>query len=677
MKIPAPRPSGGPPGIARPEGRRAPPPPRVAFEKVSPEIDGGRFPVKRTTGDRVVVEADVFADGHDELACLLKLRREEEGTWTEVPMVLVVNDRWRGEFRVGAPGRYRYTLEGWVDPFRTWRRNLKKWLDAGQDVTVELKAGARLVAEAARRASGANARALARWANALRRAAKPATVGRRALDDALAVLMDRHADRRLAAHLGRELEVVVDRERARFSAWYELFPRSCSPVPGRHGTFRDVIARLPYVAGMGFDILYLPPIHPIGRAHRKGPNNTVVCRPGDPGSPWAIGSAEGGHTAFHPELGTRRDFRRLVDAARKHGLEIALDIAFQCAPDHPWVRRHPAWFRKRPDGTIQYAENPPKKYQDIYPLDFDSPDWAGLWKAGLEVFRFWLGEGVRIFRVDNPHTKSFAFWEWLIREVRREHPDAIFLSEAFTRPKVRYRLAKLGFTQSYTYFAWRHTAREMRAYLAELTRTEVAEFFRPGFWPNTPDILTEAFQTGGRPVFMARLVMAATLAASYGIYGPAYELCESRPLVPGKEEYLDSEKYQVRHWDLDVPGSLRDLVARLNRARREHPALQRNDGLVFFDTDNEQLLCYAKVTEDRTDAVLVVVSFDPRSTQAGWVTLDLEALGVRPGAPFEMHDLLTGRRYMWRGPRNFVELDPRVLPAHVFHVVPSPAGGKP
>jgi len=663
-----PPPAGVGADLPRPTSRRAPPPPRVVFERVSPEIDGGRFPVKRTEGDRVVVEADVFADGHDELACLLKVRREEDRRWIEIPMAFLDNDRWRGVFRVGAPGRYRYTLEGWIDAFRTWRRDMKKWLDAGQDVSVELEIGARLVAAAAKRATGADARALARWAKALRRPADPAAAGRRALDDALAALMDRYADRRLAAHLPRELEIVVERERARFSAWYELFPRSCSPEAGRHGTFRDVIDRLPYVAGMGFDILYLPPIHPIGIRHRKGPNNQVVCRPGDPGSPWAIGSAEGGHTAFHPQLGTREDFRRLVAAARRHGLELALDIAFQCSPDHPWVKRHPDWFRKRPDGTIQYAENPPKKYQDIYPLDFDSADWSSLWREGLEVFRFWLGEGVRVFRVDNPHTKAFAFWEWLIREIQREHPDAIFLAEAFTRPKVMYRLAKLGFSQSYTYFAWRHTAREMRAYLTELTRTEIAEFFRPNFWPNTPDILTEPFQTGGRPVFMARLVLAATLAANYGIYGPAYELGENRPLVPGKEEYLDSEKYQLRHWDLDAPGSLRDLIARVNRARRDHPALQRNDGLVFFDTDNDQLLCYAKVTEDRSDAVLGVVNFDPRHTQAGWATVDPAALGLDPRRPYEVEDLLTGNRYTWSGPRNYVALDPAILPAHLFHV---------
>jgi starch synthase (maltosyl-transferring) len=445
-------------------------------------------------------------------------------------------------------------------------------------------------------------------------------------------------------------------------------------VPGRHGTFRDVIARLPYVAGMGFDVLYLPPIHPIGRTHRKGPNNTVVCGADDVGSPWAIGSSEGGHTAIHPLLGSFRDFRRLVAAAREHGLEIALDIAFQCSPDHPWVRRHPDWFRKRPDGTIQYAENPPKKYQDIYPLDFASPDWPGLWAACRDVIRFWIGEGVRIFRVDNPHTKPFDFWEWLIREIRRKHPDVLFLSEAFTRPKVMHRLAKLGFTQSYTYFAWRNGAWELREYLTELTRTEAAEFFRPSFWPNTPDILTEIHQTGGRPAFAARFVLAATLASAYGIYGPAFELGENRPLVPGKEEYLDSEKYQIRHWDLDRPGSLRDLIARVNRIRREHPALQRNDGLLFFTADNEQLLCYAKRTDDRSDVILVVVNLDPHRVQAGWVTLDPGAIGVAPEAPFEVHDLLTGARYPWRGPRNYVELDPRDRPAHVFHVRPG-AGG--
>ncbi|HEX6230297.1 MAG TPA: alpha-amylase family glycosyl hydrolase, partial [Actinomycetota bacterium] len=469
----------------------------------------------------------------------------------------------------------------------------------------------------------------------------------------------------------RELAVTVDRERARSSAWYELFPRSTADEPGRHGTFDDVIARLPYVSELGFDVLYLPPIHPIGRVHRKGRNNAPVAGPDDPGSPWAIGSDEGGHTAVHPELGTLADFERLVAAAARHGIEVAIDVAFQCAPDHPWVREHPEWFRLRPDGAVQYAENPPKRYEDIYPLDFETADWKALWEALLEVVRFWIARGVRIFRVDNPHTKPFAFWEWAIGEVKREHPDVIFLSEAFTRPKVMYRLAKLGFTQSYTYFAWRNTKRELTDYLTELTRTGAAEFFRPSFWPNTPDILTAYLQEGGEPAFAVRLVLAATLGATYGIYGPAFELCERTPREPGSEEYLRSEKYEVRSWDLHAGARLQELIARVNRIRREHPALRTNATLRFHGIDDDELLAYSKVSEDRSDAILVVVNLDPFNVRSGWTDIALWELGIEEGADVEAVDLLTGDRFSWRGAHNFVKLDPAERPAHVLSVRPT------
>jgi starch synthase (maltosyl-transferring) len=465
----------------------------------------------------------------------------------------------------------------------------------------------------------------------------------------------------------RVLSVSVDRERARFSTWYEMFPRSASPEPGRHGTFADVEARLAYVAEMGFDVLYLPPVHPIGRTGRKGANNVVGATPTDVGSPWAIGAAEGGHKAVHPELGTLRDFRRLVGAAKKRGLEVALDIAFQASPDHPYVLEHPEWFRKRPDGTVQYAENPPKKYQDIYPFEFDSPGWRSLWRELCSVFEFWVDQGVRIFRVDNPHTKPFAFWEWVIAQVRDRHPDVIFLSEAFTRPKVMYRLAKLGFTQSYTYFAWRNEAWELKEYFTELTRTEVREFFRPNVWPNTPDILTEGLQTGGRAGSALRVILAATLAASYGLYGPAFELVETTPLVAGREEYLDSEKYQVRHWDLDRPGSLRPLIARVNKVRKDHPALQQDRTLRFLATDNSMLLAYAKTAPDGLDPIVTIVNLDPGSRQAGWVEVPAEPL---PGSPrYRVCDLLTDSWYTWRSDGwNYVELDPSAQPAHVMSV---------
>ena len=419
---------------------------------------------------------------------------------------------------------------------------------------------------------------------------------------------------------------------------------------------------------MGFDVLYLPPIHPVGVTHRKGKNGAVAVRPSDPGSVWAIGSPEGGHKAIHPQLGTLEDFKRLLTKAREYGIDVALDIAYQCSPDHPYVREHPEWFRRRPDGTVQYAENPPKKYEDIYPFDFETPHWRELWEELKSIVDYWIEQGVRIFRVDNPHTKPFAFWEWMIGETKQRHPEVIFLSEAFTRPKIMYRLAKLGFTHSYTYFAWRNTKQELTEYFTELTQSEVREYFRPHLWPNTPDILTEAFQTGGRPTFIARLVLAATLAGNYGIYGPAYELCENRALVPGKEEYLDAEKYEIKHWEIERPDSLNSLIARVNRARRENAALARDAGLRFHPLDNDQLIAYTKATNDLSNVILIIVNLDPRYTQSGWVTLPLEELGLDARQPYEVHDLLTDARYVWRGPRNYVELHPSTVPAHVFRV---------
>ncbi len=645
------------------------PPPRVVVEGVAPQVDGGRFPVKRVVGERVVVEADLYAEGHDALVALVLHRRESEAEWTEVPMAPLGNDRWRASFEVRALETHLYTVEAWVDGFSTWSRGLAKKLEAGQVEHVDLLAGAGLCEEAAGRARGDDARRLRAAGAALREEKDgPAARAERALGEELSALMARTPDRSRATRFERELRVTADRERARYGAWYEMFPRSCSPEPGRHGTLRDCEQRLGYVAAMGFDVLYLPPVHPIGRTHRKGKNNDPVAQPGDVGSPWAIGSAEGGHTAVHPDLGTLEDFRRLVARAREMGMEVAMDVAFQCAPDHPWVREHPEWFRWRPDGTVQYAENPPKKYQDIYPIEFECEKAQELWEALLGVVLFWVEQGVRIFRVDNPHTKPFRFWEWLIAEARRGHPDLVFLSEAFTRPKVMYQLAKLGFTQSYTYFAWRNTKQEIVDYFQELTRTEVREFFRPSLWPNTPDILTERLQYGGRAAFQSRLVLAATLGASYGIYGPAYELCEGRALAPGSEEYLDSEKYQIRRWDIDRADSLKEFVARVNRIRRENPALHSNDTLTFHRIDSDQLVAYSKATEDLSDLILVVVNLDPHHTHSGWVELPLDPLGLDPLKPYQVHDLLTDARYFWNGSRNYVEVDPRVVPAHVFRI---------
>jgi starch synthase (maltosyl-transferring) len=655
---------------ARQEGPRPPAgerPSRVVIGGVSPQVDGGRFPIKRTVGEKVVVEADVFAEGHDLLSAVLRWRRDSDAEWTEVAMEPLGNDRWRAAFTVGTLEPHRYTVEGWADAFRTWRGGLAKKLAAGAVEAVDLLVGAELVDEAASRADAAAAAGL-RAAAASLRAGEPVEVrARLAQGDEVGALMARHADRRHAAKLGVELPVVVERERARYGTWYELFPRSASREQGRHGTLRDVAERLPYVASMGFDVLYLPPIHPIGRAFRKGRNNGTTAAPGDVGSPWAIGGPEGGHTAIHPELGTLDDFRGLVARAAELGMEIALDLALQCSPDHPWVKEHPEWFRRRPDGTIQYAENPPKKYQDIYPIEFDNPHWRELWSAVLGVVEFWVEQGVRIFRVDNPHTKPFRFWEWLIGEARKKHPELVFLGEAFTRPKVMYELAKVGFSQSYTYFTWRNTKVELSAYVTELGRTPVKDFFRPNLWPNTPDILPEALQYGGRAVFQARLVLAATLAASYGIYGPVYELMEGRAREPGSEEYLHSEKYEVRHWDLERD-SLREFIARVNHIRRENPALHANDRLRLHPVDSEHLLAYSKSTEDLADLVLVVVNLDPHHVHAGWVELPLEALGLAPDQPYQVHDLLGGGRFFWQGTRNYVEVDPRAAPAQIFRI---------
>jgi starch synthase (maltosyl-transferring) len=638
---------------------------RAVIERITPSVDNGRFAAKRIVGDAVVVEADCFTDGHDRLVCLLLWRREGEAAWQETPMAPLVNDRWRGSFAAAAVGRYQYTVTAWVDHFLSWRHDFARRVDV-EDLRVAALVGAGLIEDAAQRANGGERTRLKGWAAELRAVPDAQALKTLGLDQGLAAVAQRYPDRRYATTCPVEHPLVVDRARARFSAWYEMFPRSASNEPGRHGTFKDCEAQLPYVAKMGFDVLYLPPIHPIGGVNRKGANNALAAGPGDTGSPWAIGSAEGGHTALHSELGTIEDFRRLLASVHAQGMELALDIAVQCAPDHPYVSSHPKWFKWRPDGTVQYAENPPKKYQDIFPFEFESDDWRGLWQELADVIRYWAGEGVRIFRIDNPHTKPFAFWEWAITELKREYPDAIFLAEAFTRPKVMHRLAKLGFTQSYTYFAWRNSKHELIECFTELTQGPGREYFRPNAWPNTPDILTEYLQFGGRPAFIVRLVLAATLAASYGIYGPAFELLEATPREPGTEDYLDSEKYQIRDWDREAAQSLSGLIERVNRARRENPALQSDASLRFFSVDNDSLLCYAKSDAELENLVVTVVNLDPHHVQSGWVVLDLAALGIDKTTPYQMHDLLSGARFLWSGARNFVQLDPQRAPAHVF-----------
>jgi starch synthase (maltosyl-transferring) len=622
-------------------------PARAVVLAVRPEVDGGRYPAKRAIGETVDVEADIVGDGHDILRAALLHRAPGASDWVEVELLHKVNDTWCGSFEVTQLGRHAFSAIAWVDEFASWRRGLERKHAAGVDVKVELLEGALLVEKAG----------LELYAKQLRSDAPIADRVAIATSAALAEAMHQRPDKSRATRYRVDLEINVERTLAACSAWYELFPRS-------FGGLREVEKVLGYVAELGFDIVYLPPIHPIGLAFRKGPNNSPTAGPNDPGSPWAIGSPDGGHTSVHPQLGTLADFEHFVAAAKNNGLEVALDIAFQASPDHPWVREHPTWFKQRPDGSIQYAENPPKKYQDVYPFDFESSDWRALWAALRDVFMVWAERGVRVFRVDNPHTKPIPFWEWCLGEVQARFPDTIFLAEAFTRPKVMYALAKSGFSQSYTYFSWRTAKWELEAYLRELTETCVREFFRPNFWPTTPDIFPEQLVHGGRAAFVQRAILAATLGASWGIYGPSYELMEREPR-PGVEELANNEKYQVRHWDLQRGDSLRHVLARLNRIRKEHPALRTMRSLRFHRTDSDVLLCYSK--RHGNDVIVCVVNLDPHHTHRGWIDLDLGALGVTAEEAYQVHDLFGGGRYTWRGAHNFVELAPD-QPAHVFEL---------
>lgn len=627
---------------------------------VRPEVDGGRYPSRRVVGETVEVEAELVADGHDSVRAVLVHRAPNSTTWHEVELVAAGNDVWRASFVANQLGRHHFTVIAWVDAFASWRRGLERKVAAGAEVSVELLEGAVLVDEAAIRAG--NDPILRAQASMLRGDRPLAERVNAALAQELADVMARAPDRSRAAFYRHELAVHVERPLAAASSWYELFPRSTGAA-GTHGTLRDAEGWLDYIAELGFDIVYLPPIHPIGTSFRKGPDNAPVAGPDDVGSPWAIGAEAGGHTAVHPDLGTIDDFDRFVAAARSRNLEVALDIAFQCSPDHPWVKEHPDWFRARPDGTIQYAENPPKKYQDVYPFDFDCKDADALWAALRDVFLFWCDHGVRVFRVDNPHTKPIPFWEWCLREVSARVPDAIFLAEAFTRPRLMYALAKSGFSQGYTYFTWRTTKHELETYLRELAT--VADFYRPNFWPTTPDIFPEHLVHGGRAAFVQRFVLAATLGANYGIYGPSYELMESTPR-PGVEELARNEKYQLRTWDIAREDSLRPVIARVNAIRRSHPALLDMRSLRFHQTDNDLLMAYSK--RRGTSVVLCVVNLDPYHVHRGWLDLDLAALGLDPEQTFQVHDLLTDATFAWRGPRNFVEIDPHLMPAHIFEV---------
>lgn len=671
---------------------------RVVLEAITPQVNCGRYPVCRILGDQVIVTAAAFGDGHDHLAVRLQYRHKSDRRWQWVPMSPVGNDVYTASFGVEKLGLWEFSVVGWIDHFDTWCSDLRKRLDAQpdpldptssaqpQNIPLALRSGALLLEQTARRAKGRDAKQLNEIVVSLRwMADQDAALYEYPLSPEIQALAASYPDLAFATTSEPSLTVWVDRERARYSSWYELFPRSMSSVPGRHGTFADVEQHLPEIAAMGFDVLYLAPIHPIGTAFRKGHNNATSALPGDTGSPWAIGAqrdgeSEGGHLSVHPELGTLQDFDHLVAATSRHRMEIALDIAFQCSPDHPWVEQHPEWFIHRPDGSIQYAENPPKKYQDIYPLNFESKNWRSLWTALRDVFLFWIQHGVKIFRVDNPHTKALAFWEWCIGEIRQKHPETIFLAEAFTRPHVMYSLAKAGFTQSYTYFTWRTTKPELQSYLEEITRPPVSDFFQPNFWPNTPDILHKSLQEGGRAAFMQRLILAATLTANYGIYGPAYELCENAPAKPaaGKtesEEYLDSEKYEIRQRDRNGPNSLVPLITNVNNIRRANPALQSNGSLHFHPVDNSSLMCYSKSAPDGAESentILVAINLDPKNEQAGWIDLDLKVLGIPYDQNFDVEDLLTGAHYTWHDRSNYVALRPDVQPAHIFRVTRQP-----
>ena len=645
---------------------------RVSIDNVSPEIDCGYYPIKRIINEQIKVEADIFADGHDKVNAVLLHREKRKGRgkdkkWQEIPMSFIENDHWTGSFQTDATGDYEYTIEAWVDHFATWQYGLKKKYDDSQPIKTELLIGAQMMEEAVSRASGPHKKKLKGWIELLRSEEDENEAVFQALSDEAAEIMYESRDREKASRYDKILPLRVERQRALFSAWYEFFPRSTAQNEGEHGTFKSSERILPEIAEMGFDVIYLPPIHPIGKAHRKGVNNATQAQPDDPGSPWAIGSEEGGHKAIHPELGTLEDFQSLVNRAKELDMEIAIDFAIQCSPDHPYVKEHPQWFKWRPDGTVQYAENPPKKYQDVLPVNFETEDWKNLWKELKSIVDYWIDKGVKIFRVDNPHTKSFIFWEWMIGEINKEHDDIIFLAEAFTRPRIMEKLGKVGFNQSYTYFTWRNTKEDFIEYLTQLTKTEMREYFRPNFWPNTPDILPVSLENQGEPAFLIRLILASTLSSNWGMYGPLFEFGLNEA-YPGKEEYTRSEKYEIKHWDWSRKTKIKETISIVNRIRKENAALQSTWNIEFCDTDNPQLICYSKMDQEKQNKLVIVVSLDPHHSQAGWVKVPLKELEIEENQPFAVHDLLADTRYTWQNEWNYVALHPHGLPAHIFRV---------
>lgn len=649
---------------------------RVVIENVKPCIDNGRFPVKRVVGEIVDVTADVFCDSHDVISAMVLYKKNDENEWNKSPMEYFDNDRWAGSFVLQSTGVHLYTVIGWVDHFATWLQKFNKKHVSGQSIDIEILIGVNMIREIADRASFEDREVILNFVERMLSSKKKDAVVGEVNNPQILQLIKKNTDISSATQYESSLKVVVDSKRALFSSWYEFFPRSVNSTGAvSYGTFSDCKKLLPLIKNMGFDVVYLPPVHPIGVTNRKGKNNAVTAQENDPGSPWAIGSFDGGHKEIEKKLGNIESFESFVNAAAELKIDVAIDIAYQCSPDHPYVKEHPEWFITRPDGTIQFAENPPKKYEDIVPFNFESDYWNALWHELKSVVEFWIGKGITIFRVDNPHSKPFPFWEWLISEVKQKWPDVIFLAEAFTRPKVMYRLAKAGFTQSYTYFTWRNSKRELTQYFDEITNGDVSEVFRPNLWPNTPDILPAYLQYGGRTAFIIRFVLAATLSSNYGIYGPAFEICENRA-IPGREEYLDSEKYEIKLWNWfeDIP--LRQTIANINKLRNNNPALQMTRNVTFLTIENEYLLFYCKKTPDLSNVILIVVNLDPFRIQSSIMQIPLEMLKISPVQTFVLEDLLSGEYVVCTGASNQIHLDPQKNPVYLFKVLKNIKGEK-
>ncbi len=639
---------------------------RVVIENITPQVDGGLYPAKRTVGETVEVSADIFADGHDYIRSRIVYKAPGKRTLQYVELKSGTNDKWHSSFITDRTGQWSFYIEAWIDHFYTWYQGFLKKAEAGQHLALELLEGADYLGRIVDSAEARDKETIQHCLMLFGDKQKYEQAFTAVLSDSMVQIVEKYP---LVENPTRSTEysVVCEFEKAGFSTWYEFFPRSASTEKGRHGTFRDCERMLPKIAEMGFDVLYFPPIHPIGEVNRKGKNNSVTAEKDEPGSPWAIGSRHGGHKSIHPELGTLEDYRRLVKKARQLGIDIALDIAFQCAPDHPYVKEHPEWFRWRPDGTVQYAENPPKKYQDILPLNFEGDDWKNLWEELLSVVVYWIEQGITIFRVDNPHTKPIGFWQWLIAEVNKKYENIIFLSEAFTRPRVMESLAKVGFTHGYTYFTWRVAKHEIIEYMTELVYGNSRNYFRPNFWPNTPDILPYHLQRDGENIFVIRYALAATLSSNYGMYGPVYEHYEQRP-VEGKEEYLNSEKYEIKYYNWDVENRLTRVIRTVNKARKENAALQSTWNISFCYIENNNLIAYLKITNDRSSIILTVVNLDPYSRQHGFVQIRKEELGITEGINLHLTDLITGNEYQWTEEWNYVELDPNSMPFHLFRI---------